>query len=418
MALGLLGVLDVSIVTDRLIALLKSYRDNSALWPTPGSPTFNIDINGSSPESVRSGADTLLTLYLFHIAENKSLRNSQVLPGMRVPPIPFQPMVLDLFYVLTAWADKDYVHEQQAMSIALKCFHENPIVRQTVTIAGQPVPEEMTLTMEVTSADEMGRYWQSTTAAARLATVYKVSVVFITPEKAGAPAPKTRRFELEVGTGDVAAQLPVLFGAQQTVSFIPPGSTDPRFLDLGVAAAGEPLMLFGNALDQPQAKKIFLVDGTVETEVTATWHPSAAEDTATRIIVALPAATGAAPAATPAAGVYQLRVGDATYRSNAVPFSIAAHVTPPGSGASAILTPAGSIFTISGAGFVGGKTELFVGGEALTETGGAPAAGQFAIAGGTSLSFALPASLPNGTYGVRVRVNGVESAPAWWVKKP
>ncbi len=89
MALGLLGVLDVSIVTDRLIALLKSYRDNSALWPTPGSPTFNIEINGSSPDSIRSGADTVLTLYLFHIAENKNLRNSAVLPDMRLAPIPF-----------------------------------------------------------------------------------------------------------------------------------------------------------------------------------------------------------------------------------------------------------------------------------------------------------------------------------------
>jgi len=411
MALGLLGVLDVSIVTDRLIDLLKSYRDHSAIWPTPGSPTFNIDISGSSPDSVRSGADTVLSLYLFHIAENKNLRNSPVLPDTRVAPVPFQPMALDLYYLLTAWADKDYVHEQQALSIALKCFHENPIVRKTVTIEAQPVPEEFTLTMEVQSADEMGRFWQSTTVPARLSAVYKVSVVFITPEKVPAGAPKTRSIEIEVGTGDVAAQLPVLFGAQRTVTFVSPIAADPHVIDVAVAAPGESLTLFGSGLDQPQAKKIFFVDGITETEVTTTWHPSATDDTKSRIVVVLPA--GAPPA-----GVYQLRVGDATFRSNSVPFSIGPRVTPPASGASPLLTPAGGVFTINGAGFLGSKTEVFVGGFALSETGGTPGAGQFAIAGGTSIAFVLPAALPNGTYGVRVRVNGIESSPAWWVTKP
>ena len=70
------------------------------------------------------------------------------------------------------------------MSIALKCFHETPIVRTHVLIPLPPPtsqPEEFTLTMEVETLDTLSRLWQSTVNPMRLAAIYKVSVVFVTP---------------------------------------------------------------------------------------------------------------------------------------------------------------------------------------------------------------------------------------------
>ena len=144
MALGLIGLLDLSIVTDRLVTLLKN-----AMAASPLGLAFPINISGSAPDSVRQSGICELSLYLFHIAADKYQRNSPVTPPRLPPPfpadpraqtqvpvIPFQPLSLDLFYLLTAFAATDYVHEQQVMSVALKCFHENPIVRTNVTIEG------------------------------------------------------------------------------------------------------------------------------------------------------------------------------------------------------------------------------------------------------------------------------------------
>ena len=436
MPLGTIGLLDLSIITDRLIALLEDARDNSPLWEG-GSPPFDIEVTGAAPDVTRSGSGCVVNLYLFHIGANKFVRNSplphHLPPGtpepaaLRVPRIPFHPLGLDLYYLLTAWAEQRYVQEQKAMSIALKCFHENPIVRTTVTLEGTPVPEEFTLTMEVQTADELGRLWQSVTSPARLATVYKVSVVFLAPEAAGPLAPPPKSVGVGIAASDfLGGDLPSLLGSRRTVAFRSPQTTgvpqpDIRTFDLtpAVAGPGESFALLGSALASPLAQRVFLLDGTTEHDITAAWHPTAANDTSSRIVLTLPGTVGALPANAPQAGVYQVRVGDGTQRSNATPFSVSARVDPPAAGALPFLTPAGDDFSLAGAGFVPGETEVLVGGHLLTESAGAPAAGEFSIGGGgTALQFRLPAGLPDGTYEVRVRVRGVDSPPAWWVRLP
>jgi hypothetical protein len=121
---------------------------------------------------------------------------------------------------------------------------------------------------------------------------------------------------------------------------------------------------------------------------------------------------------TPPAGVYQLRVGDASYRSNATPFSIAARLTlPAGPPPPPILTPVAGLYTVNGAGFIGGLTEVLIGTVSLEAVAGAPAAGQFDVnALGTVITFQAPANIPTGLHTVRIRVNNVESAPTWWIQ--
>jgi len=122
---------------------------------------------------------------------------------VRATQIPTQPLALDLYYLVTAWAGSNYVQEQQAMSVALKAFQEHPIIRLTpaVQIDGVDVPEEFTLTMEMETPDELGRLWQAVSSPARLAAVYKASVVFITPELPEEHlAPPAEALGLAVGT--------------------------------------------------------------------------------------------------------------------------------------------------------------------------------------------------------------------------
>ena len=120
-------------------------------------------------------------------------------------------------------------------------------------------------------------------------------------------------------------------------------------------------------------------------------------------------------AGAPAAGVYQLRVGSdisagdtTTYRSGSTPFSLAAKVGPAAN--PPLLTPAAGRFSLVGAGFVAGSTEVMLGTVALVQApGGTPGPGQFRVTGPTGIAFRPPARLEPGLYDVRVRVAGVES---------
>ena len=73
-------------------------------------------------------------------------------------------------------------------------------------------------------------------------------------------------------------------------------------------------------------------------------------------------------------------------------------------------------FTVTGAGFVPGATEVLVGTTALTETTATPGPGEVSVTpSGTSFSFSPPAGQAGTVLPVRVRVNGIESDPALWV---
>lgn len=178
-----LGMIDISRVTDRLVKLVQQAMDASALWALEGSvEPSGMKVTGDAPDIVREKSDPLLSIYLFHIAQDKYQRNSPIVgSGKRTLPIPFQPLSLDLYYLVSAHSKSGYVDEQRMMSIALKWFHENPIVKVSVMTGEGPQTEEFCLTMEMLESHEMNLLWQATSSPLRLATVYKVSVVFITP---------------------------------------------------------------------------------------------------------------------------------------------------------------------------------------------------------------------------------------------
>ena len=193
------SVIDLLSITDELIALLTAaFAPTAPVWTTNGGPIarFDAKINGAMPEAVRDHeGDCQLSLYLLHVSQDKFYRNTPV-PG-RYPTIqqdparpgPYpqlnrkSPLSLDLDHLLTAFAKDHYNYEQQAMGIALRCFHENAIIVNA--------PEHYTLSMEMQTADEMARLWQALSTPLRLSVVYKVTVAFITPSDS--PSRQRRR---------------------------------------------------------------------------------------------------------------------------------------------------------------------------------------------------------------------------------
>jgi hypothetical protein len=181
-------IFDLSVVTDTLKRLVDTEWPNASLW-TSATPLFAVEVTGLSPDAIRQGQGAQLSLYLYHVEEDKATEGlfwtaqSQSAGG---PPLRYQPLALDLYYLLSAYAEGNYVHEQQAMSIAMRVFHENPVVGG-VGPDGQPW--QVTLTLERRSYDELSRLWQATTSALRLSAVYRASVVLLEPEQAPPPAP-------------------------------------------------------------------------------------------------------------------------------------------------------------------------------------------------------------------------------------
>lgn len=412
-------IFDLSVVTDTLKKLLDTQWPGAPLW-TPATPMFAVDVTGLSPDAARLGQGTHLSLYLYHVDENtarESLFWTAQAQSAGGPPLRYQPLALDLYYLLSAYAEGNYVHEQQAMSIAMRVFHENPVVRGLGPDGGS---WEVTLTLERRSYDELSRLWQATTSALRLSAVYRAAVVMIQPEQAPPPAPPVSVIDLAVGPS-AAAGGPQLLGTHREVRYVAPGGTTVAFAqDPATVAAGGEVWLTGTGLGTVAGERLILTGpypGSAQADVSG-WLAGAPPPTATRRVVRVPAAAGAPPEGAPSPGRYSVRLegpagaGLAAFRTAEVPLTVAAGIDPAGG---PVLAAAPG-YTVRGTGLAPGGTQVLLGTIPLRETDAAPAAGEYTVSqDGTAVTLVPPAGLRAGIYQVRVRVAGIESDPALWV---
>jgi len=423
--------LDLSAVTDSLLGLVKSQWTTAPIWTevggSPAGPTFTPNFTGLAPDAVRQEPGPQLSMYLYHVEPDNARETLFWQPQMAGTaagePARFLPLALDLYYLLSAYSETSYTEEQEAMSVALRIYHANPVVRSD---PGAAAPWELSLTVEHRSYDELSRLWQATTTPLRMSLVYRAAVVFIDPDPMPPPAPETTSFS--VGANPVrppvpvpgAGEFPVAFGTFRDGSYVgPAGLAIPFAQSPAAVAAGQIIWLTGSDLGaRGVSDRVYLLSSADGTEVDVTGWAVAAESSAAKFVLQLPRAAGTAPAGTPAPGVYQLRAGSGApgapgaTRTGSVPVSVAAFVDPAGG---PVLTGPGP-FTVQGTGFVPGATEVLVGTVALTDTAASPAPGEVSVgAPGTSFSFSPPAGTAGTVAPVRVRVNGIESDPALWV---
>jgi hypothetical protein len=390
---------DLSAITDKLIQLVKDSWASAPLWaeleagspPGPPTPTFTPNISGLAPDVLETEAGPQLSLFLYHVEANNAVESLFWAPQGAAgtgQPVRFIPFALNLYYLMSAFSEDNYHQEQQAMSVALRIFHANPIVRDQTASP----PWELTLTMEHRSYDEMSQLWQATTAPLRMSVVYRAAVVFLDPDTMPSAAAKNKAINVivEQSSGGLSAATE-LFGTFRQSSYNSPSGTVPFTQSPATVAPGQQVWLMGENLD---GASIGLVsEGGVSTDISG-WRV-AADSTPTRVVLQVPGGAGA-----PATGRYQVQIGE-----NAAPLSVAAVVNPTGG---PVLAHAASI-NITGAGFVAGETDVVVGANSLP-------ANQITVgAGGTSLSFPTPAGTSGDVVPVVVRVLGVESDPALWV---
>jgi len=418
------ALLDLSIVTQRLLDLLFDARDNGPIIaPNP----FNLDISGKPPDEARAGDSTQLSLYLFHVAADKQHRNTGWIsppsfpPSPPAPPFPRPPLALDLIYLLSVSSSGSFAEEQRALSMALRCFHENPVVK--ITDAANTELARFTLTLEASTADDLGRLWQAATVSMRVAAVYRVAVVFLQAPDAPRPSKPVATFALSVNPTPPAGVTPFLAGTVTTFTPVAPG-VDPitvKPVDLFPARVGpgQAFVLYGAGFDAVNATNTYLVTTGGADEDISAWAQAVGAGAGKRPLL-VPAAD------THPAGPYLLRLGNnkplgdpTASRSAVTPFAIAPSIDPGGN--PLLLPPApGMPNVLTGAGFLVGATELDLETLSLTRrvAPGNPAAGEFVVVDSKTIRFLPPAGLPAGTYAIRLRVNQMEALPSRWVKVP
>jgi hypothetical protein len=417
--------LDLSEVTDALIGLVKSQWPSAPIWAEVGggsaTPTFTPNFTGLAPDAVRQESGPQLSLYLYHVESNNAQEaqfwQPQLLGVQTGQPTRLLPLALDLFYLLFAYSESSYSEEQEAMSVALRVFHANSIVRSD---PGASTPWELTLTVEHRSYDELSRLWQATTTPLRMSLVYRASVVFIDPDPLPNAGPPATSLSVEVGPATLSPsdQDPVLITTfRQGITTPPSGPPLPFTQSPVTVAAGQTFWISGTGLGvSAVSDRLYLLSSADGSEVDVTSWVSTNESSASKLVVSLPATVGAAPSAAPTPGRYQLRVGSGAAgspdarRSGSLPLGVAALVK----GTGGPLLQGSAPFTVRGVGLVpGGATEVLLGTVPLVPAKNPPGPGQVTVRT-TSFSFAPPGT-GGGVEAVRVLVNGVESDPAVWV---
>jgi hypothetical protein len=391
---------DLSAITDSLIKLVKDSWGSAPLWgelesgspPGPPTPTFTPNISGLAPDVLQTEAGAQLSLFLYHVEANNAVESLFWAPqgaSGSGQPVRFLPFALNLYYLMTAFSEDNYHQEQQAMSVALRLFHANPIVRSP---AGSPA-WELTLTMEHRSYDEMSQLWQATTAPLRMSVMYRAAVVFLEPDTMPTSAAENTAINVIVEqNGSGPSEIAELFGTFRRSSYVSPSGTIPFTQAPATVAPGQQVWLMGEKLGG--ASIALVSEDGVSTDISG-WIV-AADSTATRVVLQVPAGAGSSPAT----GRYQVQIGE-----NSAPLCVAAFVDPAGGP----VLPHSASIDIAGEGFVAGATEIVVGATLV------PASAITVGAGGTSLSFPSPAG-PAGTVApIIVRVRGVESDAALWV---
>ncbi len=410
---------DLSEITDALVAILTSaVSSTSPIWGTqPGQvPFFSINVTGNSPETMRTSTtgECQLNLYLMHVAQNPFLRNTPILGNNALLNTQL-PLSLDLSYLLTAYAADNSDREQQAMSIALRTFNEQPLY-----LADN---NHLTVTLGADKLDDMSRLWQSFTVAYRFSTIFRVAVALLTPSQQSVDtgSPRPTRIGLAVAPARAALSVtPLLFGLARTVDFtLPPATdTDPEdvvFTTTPLAiTAGETILLGGQGLDMISVIMLGTLDGATSWSITG-WQTGSRSAAVLTLILPSQYAIGSAPpvpGSLPTPGVYLLSVGTTNPASTspAIPLVIVPMVT--GVGNPRVLAPVGKTYTINGAGFVPGVTQIYLGNQRLTSS-------EITVGtDGTTISFALPGSVPAGLQTVRIRVDGIDALPAWQLVAP
>jgi hypothetical protein len=374
-----------------------------------GQIGHSVTVSTMPPDKVvqQNGVEaTQLNLFLRQVTPNLGWRN-EGLPSRDVAGrsrLSNPPLALDLHYLISAYGAAD-LHAEILLGHAMQLLHENPsIPREAIRNSLQPAPDEagtlppwlssladsglenqieqLRITPEYLSTEDMSKFWTATLAHYRPCAAYQVSVVLIQAEEpAPSPLPVLTR-NVNVIPG-LATTVPTLFAVLPNDKQI-------------VVELDAPVTLEGFALDGT-TREVVLTNERFEIEETLP-----ASGTAVKLQFTIPAAR----AADFPAGIYRVhaRVQKPSEPEPRVTNDLALVVAPTISGLPTTVARVGgtATFTLN---FV---PTVRAGQKARLVLGGSDFAPQPFTVDSSSLSFQIP-DAPVGNHLARLRVDGVDS---------
>jgi len=222
------------LVTQTLQRLLD--LNIQALLLRAGLPT-NVDVTAMPPERVGSALNTV-NLHLYHVKEDAFYKNMPPVGGGH-PPVSRQPLVLLLYYVMTAHHEVsdafDAETQQLYFGLAMKTLHDNPRVDDSLVISPDGGPEltvmppgllggqnRLEISFRPLTPEEALTFWSSEqTSTARLAAYYEVRSIFLDPE----PMLSARGTVYDVGLFVSAGEAPRIDRVSALLQFEPPAAS-------------------------------------------------------------------------------------------------------------------------------------------------------------------------------------------------
>lgn len=360
-----------------------------------------------------------LNLFLHQVTPNPGWRNER-LPSRDVSGrqrLSNAPLALDLHYLLSAYTSGD-LHAEILLGYAMQLLHETPVLtRGAIQTALNPSPgtgtslppalraladsglerqvEQIKLTPEYLSTEEVSKLWTAMQTHFRPTAAYMASVVLIEATQTAVSAlPVLRRGPVDLATGRDR-------GVVVQPDLLPPVPTLERVVPAGgqpVARLGEPITLEGHRLagthrevqlasDRFDVEEtIGVADGTAEASLAFTIPPADAADF---------------PVGVYRVGARLVRAGESDPReSNRLAMTIAPHIT----GLPMVVVRVGGTATFT----VDFHPALRAGQTATLILGQAAFAPEAFTPPVTSLDFVIPGA-PVGNHLARLRVDGIDS---------
>jgi hypothetical protein len=184
-------------VSETLVALL---RDEFAAR----DDVFTMDgeaVSLVAPDAVDEESATRLSLSLYRIEENASMKNTDM--GRASDPTVSQepPLALDLYYLVTAYpgggsADGTAatVEQQRVLGLAMQTFHDNAVLSDEQLSGSLDSDVDLQISLVSTSVDELTGLWSTVPDAAfQPSAVYHVGPVLIDSRQREEVTPVTDR---------------------------------------------------------------------------------------------------------------------------------------------------------------------------------------------------------------------------------
>lgn len=145
------------------------------------APSVQVsDLSTSAP-----GAPPTVTLFLYEVGEDDSLRNPPPIVRRTGATVSKQrpPVALRLRYLLTVWAD-DHVSAHTILGRVIQLFHDEAIIRPP-NLAGSLALEDHALKVRLAplSLEDRTRVWNAVQLQYRLSVIYEVRVVRVESEQ-------------------------------------------------------------------------------------------------------------------------------------------------------------------------------------------------------------------------------------------